>query len=176
MAEEEKQTVADTPLVCKRCGRPHLDKDIEVDEATMQEYMRCALGGRLFSKTFSVLNNELQVTLEALPAEFEVDLERLQFIAESDIQSLDLRLLLTLRQIKVFDPDTSGMKTIYNADLDKRKKVLENPKAALQELADAVDAVLLGVLRRMSATFVVLQNAILETIVNKDFYEGVGLV
>lgn len=163
-------------VYCKRCGRPHLTKDLEVDEETMKEYTRCALGGKPFSRTFNVLNNELQVTFLALPAEFEVALERLQAIADSDMYAIDLRMLLTLESIKVFDPDTSGMKTVYFADLEKRRAILEAPKKALEELASDVDAVLLGVLRRMSSTFVVLQNAILENIVNKDFYEGVGLV
>ena len=176
MAEEEKQEVADTPLTCKRCGRPHLDKDIEVEEETLKEYIRCTLGGRLFSKTFNVLNNELQVVLTALPAEFEVELERLPYDAGANMSPLDMRLLLTLAEIKVFDPDTSGMKTVYSADLDQRKAMLKNPAEALEMLATKVDSVLLGVLRRMSATFVVLQNAILEEIVNSDFYKGVGLV
>ena len=185
MSEDKEQEVVTTetaefdvnvPRVCKRCGRPHLEKDIEVDEATLREYTRCALGGRIFSKTFSVCNGELNVTLSALPAEFEVEVERLATVATSDIQTLDIRLLLSLTEIKAFDADTSGFKTIYSADIEARKKILENPKQAMKDLAEKVDAILLGVLRRMSATFIILQNAILETLVNKDFYEGVGLV
>ena len=163
-------------LVCKRCGRPHLDKDVQVSEEVMRDYTRCALGGIPFSRTFTLLNGEFIVTFEALPAEFEVSLGYIANSADSDMQALDIRLLLSLAEIKMFDRNTSGLKVFYTADLDKRRAMLENPKEALRDLSLKVDAVLLGVLRRMSATFVILQNAILEELVNKDFYEGVGLV
>lgn len=163
-------------LVCKRCGRPHLEKDIEVSEEVLREYTRCALGGVPFSRTFTLLGGEFIVTFEALPAEFEVSLGYIARSADSDMQALDIRMLLSLTEIKMFDHETSGLKVFYSADLDKRRTILENPKEALLELSTKVDAVLLGVLRRISATFIILQNAILEELVDKDFYEGVGLV
>ena len=175
MADVDTNFTAE-PLVCKRCGRPHLDKDVSVSEDVLKEYTRCALGGIPFTKTFTILNGEITVTFEALPAEFEVSLGYITNSADSDMQALDIRLLMSLTEIRMFDRETSGLKVFYSADLDARRKMLENPKDARIELSSKVDAVLLGALRRMSATFVILQNAILEELVNKDFYEGVGLV
>lgn len=176
MAESDVNIEVATTHVCKRCGRPDLTKDIEVDEAVMRDYMRCALGGKLFTRTFSILNGELNVTMVALPADCELALERYLATPESDIDAMDMRLLLSLENIEVFDQETSGFKSIYHADLTARKKVLENPRESLNQLAKNADAVLLGALRRMSTTFVILQNAVLEAAVNSDFYKGVGLL
>ena len=175
MSEELNRTT-DSELVCKRCGRPHMDKDIEVSEDVLKDYTRCALGGTLFTKTFKLLDGELLVKMSALPAEFELTLRDLSSLEISGLQSLDIRLLLSLEEIRVFDADTSGLRTVYSASLDERKEFLEDPKKALKELSSKIDAVLLGVLRRVSATFILLQNAILEALINTDFYEGVGLV
>jgi hypothetical protein len=154
----------------------HLEKDIEVDAEVLKEYTRCTLGGRLFKRTFSVLDNELQVTITAMPAELEVALERLPSAVTDQLQPLDVRLVLTLEEIKVFDAETSSMKVIYSKDVAARKELINDPAKAVSELAGSVDSIMLGVIRRMNATFVVLQNAIMEAIVDEDFYEGVGLI
>lgn len=164
------------PQICKRCGRIELDKALEVSEETMQEYFRCALGGKPFSKSFTVANGDLTVKFEVLSADAEILLDRYINKDTNDIQLMDLRLLLSLSEITKYDEETSGTKTIYSKSAKDRIKSLENPKKSLEQLVANFDSILLGVIRRMHVTFAILTNTILENIINKDFYEGVGLL
>lgn len=167
---EEKQ-----PMICKRCGRIELDKNLEVDEATMKEYFRCSLGGKPFTRSFNVADGDFTATFEVLSADAEVLLDKYINKDMTDIALMDLRLLLTLKEITKLDAETSGIKTIYSRDKKERIKVLDNPKASLEQLTSNFDSIMLGVLRRMNVTFMLLTNTILENIINQDFYEGVGL-
>ena len=164
------------PKVCKRCGRVELDKTLEVSEETMQEYFRCSLGGKPFSKSFTVAEGDLTIKFEVLSADAELLMDRYINKDTTDVQLMDLRLLLSLSEITKFDEETSGVKIIYSKTAAERIKALENPKKSLEQLISGFDSIMLGVLRRMHVTFVILTNTILENIINKDFYEGVGLL
>lgn len=168
MSEQEQ------PQVCKRCGRPDLNKELDVSDEAVKEYFRCALGGRKFTKTFNVMNNELSATFEALSAQDELLLNRLN--PTSTVQPIDVRMLLSLKEVSVFDPETSGLRTIYSRSTEDSKKLLENPAEELDKLTENFDSVMLGVLRRMHITFVMLINTITEHIIDEDFYKGVGLL
>lgn len=163
------------PVMCNRCGRPNIEDELKVPEAVMQEYLRCVLGGRLYSRTITILDT-IDVTLEVLPADTELELEKLlRHSTSSDLNATDVRLLLSLKSITRRDSDTGELVTLYEKSVADRKDLLKDPNKGIQELAAKLDSTMLGVVRRAGVTFMLACAAILEQMVGSDFYEGVGL-
>lgn len=168
--------MAEEVHICKRCGRSDMDAELKVEESTIQEYFRCSLGGRPFSKTFNIGDGTLSVTFEAPSADFMVEFERIAAKATNEDDLLDLRMLISLAEIKTYDEQSSGLNTVYKKSADERRKLFEDPKQALLDFSRDFDAVMLMLLRRVNLTFVLLLNEIVNSLVNKDFYKGVGLL
>lgn len=161
--------------VCTRCGRASLAADLKVSDETMKEYLRCSLGGRVFSKTISV-HGMFDLVFEALPADLEIALERYVQQHTPEISGVDLRTLVTLARIDKYDQDTGETTTVYEKDINTRREFIKHPEKSFEELAKKLDSAMLGVVRRAGLSFLVLCGAIIEELVDGDFYEGVGLL
>lgn len=162
---------------CKRCGRFDTDAPLSVSDDVLQEYLRCTLGGRTFSKKFEFGNGKVSMTFEVVPAELNLMLERIiDNTTLSNAEIIDLRMLMSLSEITAFDEQTSGIKTLYKMSLEDRKKLLEAPTKATEALVKNMDSVLLQIVRRINIAFIMLINEITDSLLNKDFYDGVGLL
>ena len=169
---------------CKRCGRIDLDKNLEVDEETMQEYMRCALGNRPFSKVFRLADDQIRIKLVSPSNEMERLINRIIKQSdkdaaegkESDFMPMDARIILELESIEIYNPETCAYDIRWEADDKTRAGFMKNPKDSFNKLADTVDGITLQLVRRAAVTFLILTATITETLVDKDFYKGAGLL
>lgn len=175
MSEEAIKENIITPVYCNRCGRPSMAAELQVSDENMKEYLRCALGNRPFSKVIPVMG-VIEFTFTMLPADLEVRLERHISKNEGQVNNLDIRMLLSLEKITKYDEDTAETVTVYEKSAEERSMILNKPEQGLQELSSKLDSALLNVARRASMSFSILCNLILEKMVSRDFYEGVGLL
>ena len=163
--------------VCTRCGRTQLDSKLKVDEETLKEHLRCSLGGRPFKRTFKIADNRVLATFSTLTNSMEqsiVDFLETKLDTKMDVTML--RLLLSLEKLVIVDPDSGEQIVKWETTIDERKEFIKDPMKAAEQLADAIDPLLLQVVRRCHVTFVILVATILETMVDENFYEGVGLL
>lgn len=163
--------------VCSRCGRSELDSKLKVDEATLKEHLRCSLGGRPFKRTFKVADNRVLVTFSTLTNAMEQSLvDYIDTRLDNKMDVAMVRLMLSLENITLVDPDSGEQSVKWETTIDERKEFIKDPKKAAERLADEIDPLLLQLVRRCHITFVILVATILETMVDENFYEGVGLL
>lgn len=181
MSEEQKSNIETTDTidlskVCTRCGRSALDSRLAVDEDALKEHLRCSLGGRPFKRTFKIADNRILVTFATLTNAMEQSIaDFVDTKLDTKIDVAMLRLILSLESVTLIDPDSGEQNVKWETTIDDRKEFIKNPKKAIEDLADAIDPLLLQLIRRCHITFVILVATILETMVDENFYEGVGL-
>ena len=178
MAENDEK-ITNEPAIhsthCPRCGKMVEDSYITVSEDTMQEYTRCMLGQRSFSKTIELLGGVLKLTFVALSAE-QAELVKNLASDMSIEEILDLKLLATLSKIEVVDSTIHETIDKYVAEYADRLGYCKKfPKDITKVITD-VDAPMLGIIRKCALSFDVLCSAIKDNIFNQDFYEGIGLL
>lgn len=165
--------------ICRRCGRTALDSRLSVSEDTLKEYFRCMLGNVPFKKTFNVFDGKISITFSTLTNEQE------QLVLNYDkskpldaaVDTLMFRLMLGLDRIEVRNPDTLQLICKWDGlSSDVKSEILTDPVKAAEKLGAAIDPVMLQLVRRCHITFMVLVTTILESMVDQNFYEGVGLL
>lgn len=159
---------------CKRCGRQVTDDPITVSDEVVKEYMRCRLGGRPFTKEIKVLNGSFVIMLETANAKLVRIIDRYLDV-NGVLTNPDVQLLALITKLERVDVDSGVISTVYEADQQARIDALKNVEAGMDRLSGDLDAVELGVVRRACKAFVVLNNVLMETVVDENFYSGVGL-
>lgn len=162
-------------ILCPRCHKNISQPELTVAEEVLQEYTRCLLGQRPFTKTMTLFDGSIQVTFESMSAE---QAEQFKVVmADADIdRSLDAKLLATLKIVKVIDKDLQTSTDTYVADYNTRLGYCKNMPATITDVLKGVDAPMLGVLRKCAMAFEVLCVTIRESVFSGDFYEGIGLL
>lgn len=162
-------------IYCKRCGRQVVEDPVTVSDDVVKEYMRCRLGGRPFSREMRVLNGSFIITAETADADIIRLLDRYIDI-NGVLTNPDMQLLALISKLERVDLDSGITTTIYEADRSVRKAALTDTETGIGKLCANLDAVELGVVRRACKAFVILNNILMETIVDENFYKGVGLL
>lgn len=161
--------------VCAWCGRDYTKKTTHVSEDVLKDYVRCMLSQSEFRKEFSLLNNTIKVGFVEPQGDISIFIDERQK-SGTDIHILrDIRLLASLEYVKAIDEDTGDVVTILNRSEDERKEEPLRYAKAIKELAEMVSTSQLSMIRNCSSLFSVLCLNIVDEIVNKNFYEGVGL-
>lgn len=175
--EAKIEELAKAPHVCKRCGRNNMEADLKVKEEILQEYFRSLLGQRPFTHTLKAMNGMLNI--EFTLQRGDTLLASLSSGPTQEIGSDSMATMLmmsTLSAVTFVDKERGISKVIYSADLDKLTSAVDNYKEYYDALIKSIDAVQLSVLRQASMIFNMLVMQLMTAVVNKDFYEGAGLV
>lgn len=160
---------------CKRCGRQVTEEPLKVSDDVVKEYMRCRLGGRLFSREFKSLDGSLIITLETANASISRLLEK-YLDPDGILANSDAQVLALVSSIDRVDRDNGTINNIYKADAKDRKNALSDIDTGMDAICDALDVVELGLVRRATKAFVILNNVLMETAIDENFYKGVGLL
>ena len=180
MAENENTATVDTVneeqlTHCPRCGKSLDGAHISVAEEVMQEYTRCMLGQKSFSKTLELLGGTLRITFTALSAE-QAEMVKVLARGMTLEEILDLKLLATLSNIEMVDSVMHETVEKYAAEYESRVGYCKKfPEDITKVLVD-IDAPMLGIIRKCALSFDILCNAIKDKIFNEDFYVGIGLL
>lgn len=163
--------------VCKRCGRDNMEADLKVKEEIVQEYFRSLLGQRPFSHTLKAMNGMLNIEFtlqhgDSLLA--SLSSERTKDLGETG--TAIMFMMSTLSAVTFTDKEKGVSKVIYSADEETLTKAVENYGKYYDKLVKNIDAVQLSVIRQASILFNVLVMQLMTAVVNKDFYEGAGLI
>ena len=160
---------------CPWCGRDCTKTSVHISEDVLKEYVRCMLGQVEFRKEFSLLDNSIKVGFVEPPGDISVFLDERQK-SGVDIHVLrDIRLLASFEYIGVVDEDTGDTTYIISRnDSERREEPLKYAKA-IKELAERISSSQLALIRNCSSAFSILCTNIVDEMVNKNFYEGVGL-
>ena len=161
--------------ICSWCGRDYTKKSAHVKEDVLKEYVRCMLSQTEFRKEFSLLDNTVKLGFVEPQGDISIFLDERQKNG-ADLQTLrDIRMLASFEYIKVVDEDTGDVVTILSRSDDERHEEPLRYAKAIKELAEMVSTSQLAMIRNCSSLFSVLCLNIVDELVNKNFYEGVGL-
>ena len=180
MTDEHTQKTSEEAVVCPRCGKSLNERDLKVDDDAMQAYLRATLSGERFTKTFKIADGKILVTFTELPSTVA---DKLQTIlrgipAERLLdKAVDYKLLLSLLKVEFVDNCDGVIHTKYEAyDDDERLKAINNLDSAFTTFSESFDESTLRLLRQLAITFGLLVKTITDSMLNSDFYEGVGLL
>lgn len=161
--------------VCPWCGRDCNKTSVHPSEEVLKEYVRCMLGQTIFGKTFYLLDNTVQLRFVEPMADVALLIDERQK-AGTDVGILrDIRLLATFESLAVVDEDTGDIQYLINRDAEERKDDAFKFAKAIKDLSERLTTTQLSLIRNCSSLFTVLCASIVDELVNKNFYEGVGL-
>lgn len=159
--------------VCARCGyRP--GAQLAPSEEDMQEYMRSLLGTKPFKKEYSIYEGELKLTFRTLKAR-EVDslnnilFEMMANIANLRVQdlSIKLKLLYFLSCIQT-GPESTEL-TI--PEITQVSEIQD----AFQSVFGDYSEPLIRIMSQTLTAFLELQEALVDTGFDENFWKGAGL-
>ena len=161
--------------ICPWCGRDYTKNSVHADEEVMREYVRCMLGQVSFRKEFSLLNNTIKIGFVEPTGDISLFIDEKQKNG-TDISILrDIRLLASFEYINVVDEDTGVTTPVLQRTEEELKEDPIRYAKAIKELSEKLSVSQLSLIRNCSSLFSVLCITIVDEIVNKNFYEGVGL-
>ena len=176
MADEVKGEEVEK-VFCKRCGAEISEKPLSVDEGVMEDYLRAVLGGKHFERTFKLASGRISMTFAEIPGPVSDkfnDIMKTTPVDKALDTAVNYKLALILKKVEFINPD--GVVEIkYEADDETRAKYVENLQRAFSKLSESFDESILVLLRRAGISFIMLTKAISDSLLNSDFYTGVGL-
>lgn len=167
----ELENKLNTPTVCVRCGRENVAAPLKIREDILQKYFRSMLGQVPFTHTFSTLGGKLTATMTMNRG----DILSAHYNAKDGI-SPNTMLVSTLSSVRVIDPETDLVKTLYEASEEALADAVKNTDAVYNDLLKKLDVVQLAFVRNACDAFVTLVNHMIDSVNSEDFYEGAGLL
>lgn len=183
-AENEESVPPENPQAkseatqCLRCGhdpgRPNIP--LETDK---REYVRAVLGGRRFSKTYSMLEDMFQVTLSTLDGRDNELLTR-QIVSLSEItdvltynsMAVKYRILYSLRSIAIMDELTEypAPPTLEELPLGDHGKL----DALFAERIGHLDQGIVQMISQCMALFRALEVELIQGAFDSNFWKSAG--
>jgi len=169
----EKGKTDQEKATCPRCGWHPTDKPAAPD-ADMQEYLRCALGGKLFTKVYPLYDGKLKLkfrSVNAAEAEFiNKVLMKNDFDSDIEVQDMALKAKLLFYLVSVETPEGEEVFEAFSLEEFTVTAVNEEYKKRF----GTKDETLLRSINQTFQIFLGLQQLLIAGGFDSNFWKGAG--